>query len=372
MKKSLLALAVLGAFASAASAQSTSSVTLFGVLDVNARYVNNDGVKQYQMGSDGINSSRLGFRGVEDLGGGLSAGFWLEGALTPQNGTTTGQTWRRRSTVSLLGGWGEARFGRDYTATFWNSTIFDPFGTNGVGGAGNLIFLTGACATAAFPSSCLDLPAGAGYGTAVRADNIFAYFLPSGIAGGLYGQVQIAPGQNSPGNRYLGGRIGYAAGPFNVAGAWGRTQVTIAGVGPLPADQSGTNWNLGGSWDFKFMQLSGYYGNIDIANASQSNWYLGVSAPFGAWTARATYGAMDRSGTNPFNNASIDSQKATQWAIGGQYDLSTRTAMYATWAGINNKGGTAFIVGRLNNIANGGAVPNGNSQGGELGIRHSF
>ena len=57
------------------------------------------------------------------------------------NGTASGQTWRRRQTVSLAGGWGEVRLGRDYTATFWNWTIFDPFGTNGIGNSGNLGFV---------------------------------------------------------------------------------------------------------------------------------------------------------------------------------------------------------------------------------------
>jgi len=66
MKKTLLALTTLGAFAGAASAQ--SSVTLFGVVDVNGRWLNNDGVKQYQMSQDGLAPSRLGFRGTEDMG----------------------------------------------------------------------------------------------------------------------------------------------------------------------------------------------------------------------------------------------------------------------------------------------------------------
>src|SRR5690349_21044336 len=122
MKKSLLALAVLGAFAGVASAQ--SSVTLFGIVDVNLRYVKNgDDRAQKQLGTDGINSSRLGFRGVEDLGGGLKAGFWIEGAISPDVGTSGGQTWQRRSTVSLLGNFGEVRLGRDYTPTFWNLTV---------------------------------------------------------------------------------------------------------------------------------------------------------------------------------------------------------------------------------------------------------
>ncbi|MCK7499946.1 MAG: porin [Comamonadaceae bacterium] len=81
MKKSLLALAALTAFAGAASAQ--SSVTLFGVVDLSARAPNTTTARPATRNwlNDGNASSRLGFRGVEDLGGGLKAGFWLEGRL---------------------------------------------------------------------------------------------------------------------------------------------------------------------------------------------------------------------------------------------------------------------------------------------------
>ena len=101
--KSRFFLAVLGVATGAAWAQG-ASVTLFGVVDLNLRYVNNDAGSQYQMSQDGMSSSRLGVRGVEDLGGGLDASFWIEGSLNPDNGTALGQTWTRRSTVSLSGG----------------------------------------------------------------------------------------------------------------------------------------------------------------------------------------------------------------------------------------------------------------------------
>ena len=113
MKKSLLALAALTAFAGVASAQ--SSVTLFGIVDLSARGVDNGIGTRSTINQDGNSSSRLGFRGVEDLGGGLKAGFWIEGALSADTGNATGQTWQRRSTVSLMGGFGEIRLGRDYT-----------------------------------------------------------------------------------------------------------------------------------------------------------------------------------------------------------------------------------------------------------------
>ena len=179
MKKSLLALAALSAFAGGALAQ--SSVTLFGIVDLNGRNVKNGGTDAYSMSTDGNASSRLGFRGVEDLGGGLRAGFWLEAGLGADGGTIGGGNggananaggtvpnaatcttnlltgaiscpptlntassasasfFNRRSTVSLLGGFGEIRLGRDYTPTFWNHTVFDVFGTNGVASATNLI-----------------------------------------------------------------------------------------------------------------------------------------------------------------------------------------------------------------------------------------
>src|SRR4051812_4868252 len=140
MKKSLIALAVMAA-AGAASAQ--SSVTLFGIVDATISHYSGGGQHNTILTNSGYNSSRLGFRGTEDLGGGLAASFWLEAGINNDNGSFTsantnntlggatgggGLTFARRSTVSLSGGWGEVRLGRDYVPTFWNTTLFDPFG----------------------------------------------------------------------------------------------------------------------------------------------------------------------------------------------------------------------------------------------------
>ena len=140
MKKSLTALAAL-AVCGLASAQ--SSVTLFGVVDAGLTYqsstardpITGASVKQSKtsLGNSAYNSSRIGFRGTEDLGGGLAASFWLEAPISNDDGATGISTFSRRSTVSLSGGFGELRLGRDYTPTFWNDTVFDPFGTNGSG-----------------------------------------------------------------------------------------------------------------------------------------------------------------------------------------------------------------------------------------------
>ena len=364
MKKSVLALAALGAFAGAASAQ--SSVTMFGVVDVNVMSVDNND-RTYSLGTDGMASSRLGFRGVEDLGGGLKASFWLEMGLqadTGKNASVWGNGgadnqlfFNRRSTVSLSNQWGELRLGRDYTPTFWNWTAFDPFGTQGVGASTNI----------ALGRDLQVALAGSTFGTLVRANNMVSYVLPGGTQGaGLYGQLSIAAGEGANGNKYWGGRIGYAAGPFDIAAAYGKTEELLTGPG---TDVDLTAWNIAGSWNFGFMKLAGFYGNMEAdgpvagigRTAARDNWYVGVSAPFGQWNVKASYG-----GTN--GKDLLDSDDATQWAIGVDYNLSKRTALYATWSSISNDGRSAFSVSNQSSALSAG----NNSTGGQLGVRHTF
>ncbi len=337
MKKSLLALAALTAFAGVASAQ--SSVTLFGVVDLNARNVKNGNQSIKSLSQDGNASSRLGFRGVEDLGGGMRAGFWIEGGINPDTGGT-GQNWQRRSTVSLMGGFGEIRLGRDYTPTFWNHTIFDPFGTNGVGNALNY-------------SGVL----GSGAGTLVRANNTIGYFLPA--MGGLYGQVMVAAGEGTPGNKYVGGRVGYAAGPVNVAVAVGNTEVSS--VRDLKAMNVGASFNVG------FATVMGQYHRDTVdnrtgADVKQTKTVLGVMVPVGAGTIKASYGKTAADGT------AFD---ATQAALGYVHDLSKRTALYTHFAKISNGAGANYTIGGGPALA---AVANvkPSSTGYEFGVRHSF
>ena len=360
MKKSVIALAALGAFAGAASAQ--SSVTMFGVVDLNVMTVDNND-RTYSMGTDGMSSSRLGFRGVEDLGGGLKASFWLEMGIAPDTGGNA-QIWgnstasnanrlffNRRSTLSLSNQWGELRLGRDYTPTFWNWTVFDPFGTNGVGAATNLAI--GADLAAA--------GAGSTFGTLVRANNMVAYILPAGQFGpGLYGQINVAAGENANANKYFGGRIGYAAGPFGIAASYGKTEELVAGSGV-----DGDAWNIAGSWNFGFMKLSGFYGEMETdglagREAGRENWFVGVTAPFGQWNFKASYGGTNGSGR-------LDNVDASQWAIGVDYNLSKRTALYATWSSINNDN-AAFSVSTQSSALSAG----NNSTGGQIGVRHTF
>lgn len=86
MKKNAIALAALLLSQSGVWAQ--TNATLFGLLDVNVRQIKAGDTSKTEMHNSSVAGSRLGFRGTEDLGGGNSAGFWLEAAISPDNGTT--------------------------------------------------------------------------------------------------------------------------------------------------------------------------------------------------------------------------------------------------------------------------------------------
>ncbi len=355
MKKSLIALAVL-ATAGVASAQ--SSVTLFGIVDATLQHVSNSGgTSVTRLTNSGYNSSRLGFRGTEDLGGGMSASFWLEaglanddgqGAATNSNNQASGAgaavagrqglTFNRRSTVSLAGGWGEVRVGRDYTPQFWNLTVFDPFGTNGAGTTQTLnSIITGV--------------------TAVRASNTIGYFLPGNL-GGFYGQVQTYRGENPSGaatssdGNGNGLRLGWANGPFNVALALSKTKYNAGDV---------KQNNIGGEWNFGVAKLQAHYAKDTNGTLDGKGWLIGALVPVGAGEIRAAY---SRYRTDLAGNPT-----SKKLALGYVHNLSKRTALYATYARVKNSGGAAASA--VPGAATGPAV-NDSSTGYDFGIRHSF
>lgn len=359
MKRSLLALAVLGTFAGAASAQ--SSVTLFGTIDLNARYIKNDGsTRRLSLSQDGINSSQLGFRGVEDLGGGLKASFILLAGVNPDTGTSNSKFFNRRATVSLSGGFGEIRLGRDYVPTFWNDTNFDPFGTNGIAQSFAVkgLFTTG--------------------NTYIRADNSIGYFLPSNL-GGAYGQLMAAAGEGGATNpgRYIGGRLGFAAGPFDIAVSAAQQRFTgvfqspLFGPGAAAANTSAVKtYNVGGSYDFGFLKLMAHV-DRESQDGNRETWgEIGGVVPLGQGEIHVSYNRSKYT-TSSLNNTN------NMYALGYVYNLSKRTALYGTVARLSDgdhsnstlAGPTAGFAG--SSIT---ALPtiSGKSTGAEVGIRHFF
>ncbi|MBC7470682.1 MAG: porin [Ramlibacter sp.] len=350
MKKSLIAMAVL---ASAGVASAQSSVTLFGIVDATLAFGKGSISNKTQLTNSGYNSSRLGFRGTEDLGGGMSASFWLEAGMANDNGSgaatnvnnqttgtsaasagTQGLTFNRRSTVSLGGGWGEVRLGRDYTPQFWNLTVFDPFGTNGVGTTQTL-------------NSSLGGP------VAVRASNSIGYFLPGNL-GGFYGQLQHYRGENNNNVANDGTgtamRVGYANGPANAALAYSTTKYATGDI---------KSTNLGGQWDFGVAKLMGHYVRDRVSgSATGKGGLIGALVPVGPGEIRLAY--------STYKNDLAGTPKTNKIALGYVHNLSKRTAVYTTYARVKNSGGAAQALNGSGNAAN------QNSTGYDFGIRHSF
>jgi predicted porin len=402
MKKSLLVLAALAA-CGAASAQST--VTLFGVVDAAVRNVSNKSVStnvfgpgysvkasRTELANSGLSSSRLGFRGVEDLGGGLSASFWLEAPITNDDGATGISSFSRRSTVSLAGSFGEIRLGRDKTTTVLNEEQFDPFADTGIGGS----LIIDANETSV---------SGTGYGsnsTYKRAGNMVQYYLPRNL-GGFYGNVGYALHENTRTSasfataastdtgRHIGGRIGYAAGPLDVAASYAQNDTSFTtGTGAAAVARPGKvkTFNLGATYDFGVAKLFGEYSRSKdqrdplnpftvVPDVDLTGYLIGVMVPIGPGQIRASYSQVkyDFNRVPTLFGVNAADPKANKLAVGYVHNLSKRTALYATVARVSNKNGAGLTIGAgpsFSTTFNGTALQAKSSMGYEFGIRHAF
>ena len=377
MKKLLVGLsAVLGSGLSLAQ----SSVTLFGVLDTALEITKADGAPSLTRIVSGANlPSRIGFKGSEDLGGGLSAAFWLEsgffidtgaGQLTNSNNTPSGSTggsgltFNRRSTVSLLGRFGEVRMGRDVVPSSLNYVVFDPFGGNGIGNSSALMLSNGVFSSV----------------TALRASNTLSYFLPSDM-GGWYGHAMAALGENASNvaatatgkhdGDYYGARVGYRNSKLDVALAAGRTRYDLPPTSTAVAGNS-DRVNLGASYDFGMMRLLGLISAERRARGTSGegrnvSFSVGATIPRGASDFKLQYAQVKQ-------NAIAGSNDARQLSAGWVYNLSKRTALYTTLSWLDNRNNSKLYVlnttGGLSTPST--TTPGGNITGADFGIRHSF
>jgi predicted porin len=378
MKKSILALAALGAITGTAHAQ--SSVTVYGVVDLAIRNVHNNSGSIWSEVNGNLNSNRLGFKGTEDLGSGLSANFNLEADVFADNGQAGGNTttpvpanqfWSRISTVGLKSDtFGEVRLGRDYTPSFSAVATYDPFGYVGVGSISNLFTSTQVSAVlSAFG------PSTTSYNTLVRSNNNATYYTPNTL-GGFFASVQGALSEGAPttgstaNSKFWNIRAGYSKGPISFDGSYAETKNTnIAG-------QAFKEAVVGGSYDFGIVKLMGEYSQLKYVSAKSAVYMLSASGLIGVSQWKVSYGHVNQSGTAPTTlgvtgaGVSIDDRDATQIAAGYAYNLSKRTALYTQAARIMNKGTNAGFT-----VAGGPALNPGTdrkSTAFEAGIRHVF
>lgn len=359
MKKSLLALAVLGAFAGAAQAQ--SSVTIYGIVDTGITYTSkaqttntptqtgvNTGSK-FAVNSGVIQGSRIGFKGVEDLGGGLNAVFQLETGFNNDNGALNGQDpgatnlFRRKSVVGLAGGFGSVLLGRqtDWADTISAYTAVNDFGGVTANSGSNLNRLQG-----------------------VRTNNSVSYTTNNlgGFTGNLmYGFGETA-GKTSAGQSFgLGGK--YDNGPLGLGINYYQSK-----QGPTPSDTSllanaaalntvtgaanaGASaakvLNLVASYQFGPARVYGNYSRVKqdlntvavtglTAATRTTAATLGLSKKADMYELGTAYSltpSLKLLGSVQYTRADFDGLsgkgKLTQYNIGSDYWLSKRTDLYA-------------------------------------------
>ena len=316
MKKSLIALAVLG-LSGAAMAQ--SSVTLYGVADAGIGKIEagsgladpaNDASDKTEFISGSMmnnGTSRLGVRGVEDLGGGLKAGFQFETGLDLDNGGSSGAFWSRQANIWLGGNWGTVKLGRQFTPSYLTTSTFELTGT-------------------ALYSALANTYNFAGIGR--RANSAFAYVTPS--FGGFTGALAYVT-KTDLGLPKAAWDLGlmYKNGPIGV------------GLSANKVANSKTNYQLGGKYNLgNFALAASYTQASDQAQLRRRGFGVGASANFGAFTATLD---LTRDTKNEWTG-----KKYTNGVAELKYALSKRTFVYG-----------AFL--RLDDTNNYG-----------IGVRHNF
>lgn len=341
MKQTCLALALLGAFACTANAQ--SNVIVYGLLDAGVARINNGAVTTTRLDSGNNSGSRLGFRGSEDLGSGLSAVFTLENGFGTDNGTQLqgGRLFGRQAWVGLSSHFGTLKLGRQNNPARGIIDRTDPYNLAGAGRADTIFNV---------------------YGD--RADNSLTYTTPN--LRGLIAQVAYDFGEQ-PGNSTLGRQLGmsadYAVGPLNASlGYHKQNQLTLAGAG-----NGSTHTTLvAGMYDFNVVKLHAMYATNKGASAAgvrtvdQDDMMLGLSIPFGP---HRLYGSYLRRSNDLLTNADT-----SVYSIAYTYDLSKRTNLYASYGNINNETAATINSPGAGAIATAGADPSVLY----FGLRHRF
>lgn len=300
---SRIAAAALTVMALGAQAQTQSNISIYGLLDLSVgRTQAPGGVATDGVDSGKMTTSYIGFKGTEDLGGGMSAVFAIEHFLRADTGAAgrfNGDTfWARNAYVGLASNAaGTLTLGRNTTSLFVNTLLFNPFGDS----------------FGFSPSIRHYFTSGTTTGDTAWSDSV-KYASPR--FGGASFTAHFAPGEND-GGRNMGLSGLYFSGPLALSAAWQEVK-----KGAAVADTS--TWQLGGSYDLKVVKLFAQYGQVD--NDSSGNKYkiteLSAAAPVGTvGKAMLQWGQI-----NPNTGA-----KRTTVSIGYDHNLSKRTDVYGVY-----------------------------------------
>lgn len=287
------AVAVLCTFAAPAQAQ--SNVTIYGVVDLGLAKTSNASTVEREN-----HASRLGFKGTESLGGGLSALFQMESDVLADTGAIRGGLFDRQANVGLQGDFGTVLLGR--TKNLIDATIgrVEPFAGDGVVGKVNEAMLRSKVG-------------------ASRVSNAITYTSPNMSGFKL-------------GTQYSLSEVRGAANGFNVLATYDQGPLSLhAGyeqaVQTLASSVKPTLFVLGGGYSFGDLKLTGAYtkGDTKVATAGKFTSYLfGLNYKIGNGDAKAVFGRQTQS-----NNRVSDFVTVKEFGIGYDHHISKRTDVYA-------------------------------------------
>ena len=338
MQKKIIALAVAGLVSGAAFAQ--SNVTIYGVMDLGVYGWSGNDQSATGVQSNGLSTSRLGFKGSEDLGNGLKAVFNLESAIDPDN--KKGWASDRQANVGLSGGFGTVLIGiQGSLSDKWHGDVSETMGN----------------------ISSRNLTSVVGNFSNEKADGV-AYYSPifSGLQLGLlYGTKEDTDTDTTSRSYYYQLGANYANGPF--AAAMTYAQLKEGSFGDASRD-----WTLGATYDFKVVKLYAAYElsqNVGVNRKDDNALYtLGARVPVSsAGTVSASYSRNNNDARDTDNSA---------WQLGYDHALSKRTTWYAAYMRISNDdNGTVRPNGRYDGAV--GFTGTGeNYHGFTVGLRHLF
>ncbi len=363
MKKLHIALAIAGALTGTAYAETT--VEIYGVVDMG--FVRETGTVAglstgtgaailpagNKLSSGAQSGTRLGFKGTEDLGGGLKGLFVLETGIAGDSGgfNQGNLAFARQSFIGLQNDWGTVALGRQYTSYFLTlNQIADPFASGLAGNAQNLMLPP--AVPAGLPAATDPASVGAEPDRVIRMNNAIKYTMPlkNGFSGEIaYGFGEIAG--NSAASRILTASAGYSSSSLNVSVAYYRKNNRI------DTDKM-ESVLLAANYDFGVAKVFAAYADNDWFIGKSRDFLIGTTVPYGPHKFIASY--IRKTG-----RGATDGDDANQWGLGYTYSLSKRTNLYAAYGSISNDGNAKYTVG--NNSENG----TGNKAF-NLGVRHTF
>jgi len=353
MKKSALALAVLAALSLNNSATAQTNVQVYGLIDAGVEAVNHAGPNDHglvRVISGGKNTSRWGFRGSEDLGGGLKAVFNLEGGILMDTGAADGALFKRQANVGLDGSFGRVVIGRSFTTTYDLVIKFDPMGF-----APNYSWATSGNATG--PSK---------YGMTTAFDNLIKY---TGTTGGFTYGATIGfgeqPGNTADSRKYAVGGS-WSSGPLSLMASY--EQINGNNL-PATGNRDETRaFHLGaayqaGQWRYQ-AGMRGYKlesGKAATPDVRGDTYWLGITDVIGKVTLT---GAVYH--VNTRNLPEAKDADPTMIVARAMYALSKRTDLYLVAAHANADHGQ--LVGLSRDDAGTGTTQTGIT----AGIQHRF